>query len=74
MTSHRHFRCRFCGVTLSAWYPVPGEPNGTVLFHHMSQSHPAEVRRYRDQMRRTEDITRIIVQAYEVVEAPEQEA
>ena len=46
----KRYRCRFCGVTLPAWYAVPGEPNGAMLLHHMSQSHPAELRPYLAQM------------------------
>jgi hypothetical protein len=38
------------GVTLPAWYAVPGEPNGAMLLHHISQSHPAELRPYLAQM------------------------
>jgi hypothetical protein len=59
------FRCRFCGATFSAWLAVPGEPDGALLLHHMSQPHPREVGRYLDQMHTTDDITPAIVQAYE---------
>jgi hypothetical protein len=62
------FRCRFCGITLSAWLAVPGETDGATLLHHVAQSHPAELGRYLDQMHTTDDITPAIVQDYEVVE------
>jgi hypothetical protein len=65
---HR-FRCRFCGVPLPAWYPVPGEPDGAMLLQHMAQSHPARLAPLLNQMHTTDDITPVIVQAYEVVEA-----
>ena len=64
------YRCRFCGVTFSAWLAVPGEPDGALLLHHISQSHPRELGRYLDQMPTTDDITPAILQAYEEVEEP----
>jgi hypothetical protein len=70
MTTTRRFRCRFCGAVFSAWFSVPGEPDGALLLHHVTQSHPREVGRSLDQMATDDDITPAIVQAYEVVEAP----
>jgi hypothetical protein len=64
------FRCRFCGVTFLAWFSVPGEPDGALLLHHITQSHPNELGFYLDQMHSDDDITPAILQAYEVVEAP----
>jgi hypothetical protein len=61
-------RCRVCGVVLPAWYPVPGAPNGALLLTHLSQAHPAELGRYLDQMHTTDDITPVIVQAFEEVD------
>ena len=63
----RRYRCRYCGVVLPAWYAVPGVPNGAMLLQHMSQSHPAELKPYLAQMERGEDITAVIVRAYEAV-------
>jgi hypothetical protein len=59
------YRCRFCGVLLSAWLAVPGAPDGALLLGHMSQSHPAELGRYLEQMHTDDDITPAILQAYE---------
>jgi hypothetical protein len=67
MTTHRRYRCRCCDVILPAWYAVPGVPNGAMLLQHMSQSHPAELTPYLAQMEAADDITAIIVQAYDVV-------
>jgi hypothetical protein len=64
------FRCRFCGVTFSAWLAVPGEPDGALLLHHIRQSHPAELKPFLDQMHTDDDITPAIVQAYEAVDEP----
>jgi hypothetical protein len=64
MTPPRRYRCRCCDVILPAWYAVPGVPNGAMLLQHMSQSHPAELRPYLEQMQHTEDIATVIVQAY----------
>jgi hypothetical protein len=68
MTPPRRYRCRVCEVILPAWYAVPGAPNGAMLLQHMSQSHPAELRPYLAQMEHSDDITAIIVQAYDVVD------
>jgi hypothetical protein len=62
------YRCRFCGVTFSAWLAVPGEPDGALLLGHMGQAHPREVGRSLEQMHTDDDITPAILQAYEVVE------
>jgi hypothetical protein len=67
MTPRRRYRCRFCGV-FAAWLAVPGAPDGATLLHHMSPSHPAELRPYLAQMVEGGDITAVIVQAYKVVE------
>ena len=48
--SLQRFRCRFCGVTFSAWLAVPGEPAGALLLHHIRQSHPAELKPFLDPM------------------------
>jgi hypothetical protein len=65
------FRCRFCGVTFSAWLAVLGEPDGALLLYHVTQSHPTELTPFLEQMHTTDDITPAILQAYEVVEEPE---
>jgi hypothetical protein len=67
MTSHAdtRFRCRFCGVIFRAWLAVPGEPDGALLLHHITQSHPTELKPFLDQMHTTEDITAAIVQVFE---------
>jgi hypothetical protein len=62
------FRCRFCGITLSAWRSVLGEPDSALLLHHITQSHPTELTPFLDQVHTDDDITPAIVQAYEVVE------
>jgi hypothetical protein len=61
------FRCRFCGIVFSAWIRVPGEPDGALLLYHMSQSHPAELAPFLDQVHTTDDITPAIAQAFEVI-------
>jgi hypothetical protein len=63
------YRCRVCGIVLPAWYPVPGTPNGAMLLHHMSQSHPVELRPYLAAMAAGADITATIVRAYDEVVA-----
>jgi hypothetical protein len=65
------YRCRYCGQDLPAWLPVSREPNGAMLLHHLTQQHPAEARTYLNRMHRTEDISPIAVEAFEVVEEDE---
>jgi hypothetical protein len=74
MTTRRRSRCRCCGITCSAWLAVPGEPDGALLLHHVAQAHPAELGPFLDQMHTTDDITPVIVPAYEAVEEPDKEA
>ncbi len=71
MTTDRRYRCRCCGVVLSAWFSVPGEPDGAMLLNHVSQAHPAEVGHFLDQMHTTEDIAPVAAQAFELVEGKE---
>ncbi len=73
MTTGRRFRCRCCGVVLSAWFPVSNEPDGAMLLGHMTRAHPVKLRPFLDQMRITVDIMLVIVQAFEAVDAPERE-
>jgi hypothetical protein len=68
MTTHKRFKCRYCGAVLPAWYPVPGLPNGAMLLGRLSQHHPDQVGRYLDQMRGSEDIGAVAAEAFEVVE------
>jgi hypothetical protein len=70
VTTGRRYRCRCCGVVLSAWFPVPGEPDGAMLLNHVAQAHPAAVGRFLDQMHTTDDITPVILQAFEFEETP----
>jgi hypothetical protein len=65
---HPRYRCRFCGVVFSAWLAGLDKPNGALLLHHISQSHPAELKPFLDQMHTDDDITPAILQAYEVME------
>jgi hypothetical protein len=62
-------RCRSCGRVLDAWRPAAKRPQATMLLHHLSLMHPAEVGAYLARMR-TEDIATVAAEAYEVVEEP----
>jgi cell wall assembly regulator SMI1 len=67
----KRYRCRYCGAELPAWLPVFQEPNGAMLLHHLGQQHPDQVGQYLAQMHTDDDHDRVVVQAYEVVEAEE---
>jgi hypothetical protein len=54
---------------LDAWRPAVKRPQATMLLHHLSLMHPAEVGAYLARMR-TEDIATVAAEAYEVVEEP----
>jgi hypothetical protein len=62
------YRCRLCGAVLPAWIPVFEEPNGAMLLHHLSQRHPDRVGAYLGRIRHGEDITPMVLEAFEVVE------
>ena len=66
--AHKRYRCRFCGVTLPAWLPVPQVPDGAMLLWHLGQRHPAELGPFLEQMHTMEDIAQVATQAFEVVE------
>jgi hypothetical protein len=71
--SRRRYRCCYCGAELPAWLPAARAPSGALLLHHLSVMHPDQVAAYLDQMPTDEDHTRVIVEAYEVVETREAE-
>jgi hypothetical protein len=71
MPPRKTFKCRYCGAVLPAWIPVFNEPDGAMLLHHLGQDHPDQVKAYLDQMHTDEDIDRVVLQAYEVVEVEE---
>ena len=50
LTPRRRYRCRACGVVFNAALPVTQRPNGAILLHHLSQSHPDQVKPYLDRM------------------------
>jgi hypothetical protein len=71
MLISKHFRCRFCGVTFSACPGLPlSRADGALLLGHMSQSHPAELKPFLDQMHTADAITPAIVPAFEVEPEP----
>ena len=65
MIPRKGFSCRLCGITVPAWLPVQRVPDGAMLLYHLGQSHPTEVRRFLDQMRTTDDIARVAMQAFD---------
>ena len=67
MTPHLRYRCRFCSHILPVWLPAAQRPEGSMLLYHLSQHHPDQVAPYLERMR-TECITTVVVEAYEVVE------
>jgi hypothetical protein len=69
--SPRRYRCRYCGLVLNAWLPVPGEPDGAMLLQHLSQHHPEQVGAYLARMHTDEDIGRVAAEAFMVVESEE---
>jgi hypothetical protein len=68
----RRYRCRFCGLLLSAWLPVAREPNGAMLLQHLSHTHPDQVGAYLARMHTDEDITSVAADSYEVVDGDDQ--
>jgi hypothetical protein len=69
--AHPRYRCRFCGRIFDAWLPASREPHRALLLGHLSQAHRNQVGAYTARMHRTEDITPVAAEAYEVLEAEE---
>jgi hypothetical protein len=59
--------CCFCGAILPGWLPAAKRPDGAMLFGHLSQQHPDQLRLYPERMR-TQDIATVATEAFEVVE------
>jgi hypothetical protein len=69
MTTRKRFKCRFCATVPPAWLPAAKRPNSALLLGQLSQLHPDQVGPYLEQ-RRTECITTVVAEAYNVVEEP----
>jgi dissimilatory sulfite reductase (desulfoviridin) alpha/beta subunit len=67
----RRYRCRYCGALLPAWLKAAREPDGALLLGHLSQQHPDRVGAYLARMHTTDEITRVVLEAYEEVDADE---
>ena len=63
-----HVRCKLCGCLLPGWLRVLNRPSGAMLLHHLSDLHPDAVGPYLRRMAAGEDITTVVVEAYEIVE------
>jgi hypothetical protein len=64
----KRYRCRLCGLELPAWLPVLKQPDGSILLHHLGNSHRAEVGAYLERIRTMADVGPVAAEAYEVVE------
>ena len=69
MPPRKRYRCRFCGALLPAWLPVAKRPEASMLLYHLGQHHLEAVRPYLTCME-TECITTVLLELFEVVEAP----
>jgi len=68
MPTHPRYRCKFCQAELPAWIEVPGEVDGPMLLSHLGRYHPDQVGPHLDQMCGAENIAKVVVPAYEVIE------
>jgi hypothetical protein len=69
MPPRKRYRCRFCGALLPAWLPVAKRPEGAMLLYHLGQHHLEAAAPYLQRME-TECIDRVLLELYELVEAP----
>jgi hypothetical protein len=67
---HKHCRCRYCREILPAWLPMAKRPDGAMLLYYLSQQHAGQVGLCLERMR-TEDISTVAAEAFEVVEGYE---
>jgi hypothetical protein len=61
-------RCRYCGLLFNAWLPWAQAPSGVLLFGHLIQHHRDQVSPYLRRLAAGEDLTTVVLEAYEVVE------
>jgi hypothetical protein len=64
----KRYGCRSCGLELPAWLPVFQTPNGSLLLRHLGARHATEVGAYLARIHTTDDVDRVVVEVYEVVE------
>jgi hypothetical protein len=66
MPPYEGYRYRFCGTHFNAWLPVAKRPDAVMLLGHLSQDHSDHLGPNLERMR-TEDITTVAAEAFEVV-------
>jgi hypothetical protein len=47
MPPRKRYRCRYCGLLFNAWLPWAKDPNGVLLFGHLSLHHADQMGPYR---------------------------
>jgi hypothetical protein len=67
LTPPKRFTCKLCGAVLPAWLPVPQEPNGAMLLHHLGRQHPDQIKGYLDRIHTTDDIASVAAEAFELI-------
>jgi hypothetical protein len=71
MATTRRYRCRLCGLELTAWIPVLDCLDSARLLHHLGQAHPGQAAAYLDRMQTEDDIDRVLLEdVFEAVDAP----
>jgi hypothetical protein len=70
MSRSRHVRCRWCGLILAGWLPIPNKPESSMLLYHLGADHLAEARPYLQRMNTTDDIDVVVMEIFEQVEGP----
>jgi hypothetical protein len=68
----RRYRCHYCGRRFNAWLPWAKALSGVLRFGHVSQHHADQVWPYLRRIEAGEDITAVVVEAYEVVEGQDE--
>jgi hypothetical protein len=67
MPPRKRYRCRYCWSILPARLPIAKRPEGSMLLYQLGQHHPDQVGPHLERMR-TECITTVVVEGFEVVE------
>jgi hypothetical protein len=70
MSRSRYVRCRWCGLILAGWLPIPNKPESSMLLYHLGADHLAEARPYLQRMNTTDDIDVVVMEIFEQVEGP----
>jgi hypothetical protein len=67
----RYVRCRWCGIILGGWLPIPNRPESSMLLYHLGADHLEQAKPYLQRMNTTDDIDVVVMEIFERIEGPQ---